>query len=370
MQKGEDRNFLRFAAALKILVGSSISVTGLDRAKGLLQDYLLEFSKLYGRSEMKPNHHWAVHVPDQALDYGPLYGIWAFLTERLNKVLKNFNSNNWSGGLLEVSMMREFHRMAQLEGMTSGPNVPFELRWENEFIRLLFDTGENREALGTVQDAATHGRILYFLLKASLTYLSERTLSRVSPGDMVEKAFKIDDDAMRLALVEYYNRNDVKVHLPNAPQRAPNSKMLDSFAESYNYALLDGRRLTSTKYSRRGPGSCLIQIHFKGEIYAGEIRHLFCHTQQGISESGRTLMAFIVWMVPSTDTPLDDDSFIWHDFPEFGAETWIYKQYAKPNDANFPPQVLPLDEVQCQVSRETISYTEPPLWITTTMDRV
>jgi hypothetical protein len=73
--------------------------------------------QLYGANAMKPNHHWAVHVPEQVLDYGPLYGIWAFLTERLNKVLKNLNSNNWSGGLLEVSMMREFHRMAQLEGM-------------------------------------------------------------------------------------------------------------------------------------------------------------------------------------------------------------------------------------------------------------
>jgi hypothetical protein len=35
----------------------------------------------------------------------------------LNKVLKNMNSNNWGGGLLEVSMMREFHRMKQLDAM-------------------------------------------------------------------------------------------------------------------------------------------------------------------------------------------------------------------------------------------------------------
>ncbi|KAJ6529260.1 hypothetical protein B0H19DRAFT_968390 [Mycena capillaripes] len=103
MQEGEDRNFLRFAAALKILVGSSIT--------------------LYGKDEMKPNHHWAVHIPDQALDYGPLYGIWAFLTERLNKVLKNLNSNNWGNGLLEVSMMREFHRTAQLDGMVCGTDL-------------------------------------------------------------------------------------------------------------------------------------------------------------------------------------------------------------------------------------------------------
>ncbi|KAJ7869571.1 hypothetical protein B0H14DRAFT_2346007, partial [Mycena olivaceomarginata] len=91
MQEGEDENFLRFATALKIL--------------------------LYGMDKMKPNHHWAVHVPDQVLDFGPIYGFWAFLPERLNKVLKNLNTNNWGGGLLEVSMMREFHRMAQLDGM-------------------------------------------------------------------------------------------------------------------------------------------------------------------------------------------------------------------------------------------------------------
>jgi hypothetical protein len=77
--------------------------------------------------------------------------------------------------------------------------------------------------------------------------------------------------------------------------------------------LLDGRRVTSTTRSKRGAGSSLIQIYFKGEIYAGEIRHFFRHKQQGIPESNQTLMAFVVWMVPSTDTPLDNDSFIWYE---------------------------------------------------------
>ncbi|KAJ7885261.1 hypothetical protein B0H14DRAFT_2563900 [Mycena olivaceomarginata] len=69
---------------------------------------------------------------------------------------------NWGNGLLEVSMMREFHRTAQLDGMlngileeTSGENLPIELRWEHELIQLLFSTGD-REALGTIQDAAAH----------------------------------------------------------------------------------------------------------------------------------------------------------------------------------------------------------------------
>jgi hypothetical protein len=134
MHKDEPRNFLRFSTALKILVGSSITRDGLEEAKGLLRDYLLKFSEvltlaelqdifddvcsqLYGIGELKPNHHWTVHIPDQVEDYGPLYSFWTFLTERLNKVLKNLNGNNWSGGLLEVSIMREFHHIAQLDGM-------------------------------------------------------------------------------------------------------------------------------------------------------------------------------------------------------------------------------------------------------------
>jgi hypothetical protein len=61
---------------------------------------------------------------------------------------------------------------------------------------------------------------------------------------------------------------------------------------------------------------------------------------------------------------------VWYFSPELGVETWVYKQYAKPNDPDFPPQVLPMADIRCQVARGKIRYTKPPLWITTTMDRV
>jgi hypothetical protein len=56
--------------------------------------------------------------------------------------------------------------------------------------------------------------------------------------------------------------------------------------------------------------------------------------------------------------------------PQLGAETWEYDTYADPKDEDFPPIVLLLDEIHCQISRGKISHTTPPLWITTTMDRV
>jgi hypothetical protein len=66
---------------------------------------------------MKPNHHWAVHTADQIRDFGPMHDFWTFLTERLNKILKNVNNNNWGGGRLEISMMRAFGRDSQFETM-------------------------------------------------------------------------------------------------------------------------------------------------------------------------------------------------------------------------------------------------------------
>ncbi|KAJ7637482.1 hypothetical protein B0H17DRAFT_1106908 [Mycena rosella] len=154
MQKGEDRNFFRFATALTILVGSSISIQstdppqGLEKAEKLLRDYLLGFSEVVAPiwpEEMKPDHHWAVHIPDRVPDYGPLYSFWALLTER--------KRNNWTGGLLKVSMMREFHRTAQLDEV-------------------------NKDALGTIEDAAAH----------------ERESTRVLAGSIAARAERIQDD--------------------------------------------------------------------------------------------------------------------------------------------------------------------------------
>jgi hypothetical protein len=39
-----------------------------------------------------------------------MVGFWTFLFERLNKILKSYNTANHAGGELEVSFFREFHR--------------------------------------------------------------------------------------------------------------------------------------------------------------------------------------------------------------------------------------------------------------------
>lgn len=137
MNPNDANNFLKLAAALKIMFGRSVLVEDLERAKALLLEYLqgyLEVSVLkllhiefvywlplqMYPEDVKPNHHWSTHNPKQILDFGPVYHFWSFTNERLNKVLKSFTTNNHNGGDIEVSFFRAFCRDARLREIVSG----------------------------------------------------------------------------------------------------------------------------------------------------------------------------------------------------------------------------------------------------------
>lgn len=138
MQREEATLFLKLAESIKIYTSSTISLAGLVRAGRLMNEYVTDFKRvrhhmlprlsrltvlgwqIYGASELKPNHHYALHTAPQVQDYGPIYNYWAFLTERLNGLLKTFNLNNWGGGRLEVSMMRAFMRDVFVKTLVSA----------------------------------------------------------------------------------------------------------------------------------------------------------------------------------------------------------------------------------------------------------
>ncbi|KAJ7821384.1 hypothetical protein B0H14DRAFT_3471571 [Mycena olivaceomarginata] len=352
MVRGEELNFLLFAQALKILVGSTIRIDKVPVAADLLTKYLLEFAQLYGADEMKPNHHWAVHIPDQILDFGPVYTFWAFLTEWLNKILKNLNSNNWTGGRLEVSMMREFHRTvafdAVVENLLSDSNLP-EL--ERNIIKALTEDAEKDEALGTIQDAARDAQIS----------------TRVQAGSVAQAAEKLSDVICR-AMEQYYNKTRTQVHQPLAPNPPPNTVPLKLHAVAYNFALLDGRRITPTSRSKRNSAGSSIQARIGDKRCAGEIHTIFVHQQPGVQDSTDRLLVAVNWMRRSKWTPLENPTFVWDDYPELGVETWELDQYVDPL-SNDPPTIIPLADIHCQLCRGRVTHVSPKLWMTITLDR-
>lgn len=139
----------------------------------------------------------------------------------------------------------------------------------------------------------------------------EHGVSRVVPGSIAENSILIQDDHIRLGLFNYYNRDGPRVHFNRQAPRDGTS-MLSAYMDTYNYALLDGRRLASTTRSKRGSaGSSIIQTQYNGEGHVGEIHNIFSHKQPGVPNSDVTVMVSVAWMKRSTETPLDHNSFIW-----------------------------------------------------------
>jgi hypothetical protein len=59
--------------------------------------YLAGIKELFPDYNLKPNHHYALHIPDILLAFGPLHGTWAFSIERLIGRLQKLNSNSKIG---------------------------------------------------------------------------------------------------------------------------------------------------------------------------------------------------------------------------------------------------------------------------------
>ncbi|KAJ7812539.1 hypothetical protein B0H14DRAFT_2605653 [Mycena olivaceomarginata] len=255
--------------------------------------------------------------------------------------------------------MREFHRSTRINSVLNQVSqIPVQrnspLQFERDLAKIILGASElDAEAIGTVQDAAradTQGG------------------SRVVPGSVAKSMQVEEEDIVCLGLFKYYNRKEPQVYFSRRP--IVGAAMLSLVVEFHDFAILDGKRLTPTARSRRNTaGSSLIQFRYQGEAFAGEVRQLLRHVQPGVPTSANVILAYVSWMKRSNLTPLDGGRFPWDNHPQLGVETWEYDTYANPKDENFPPIVMPLDEIHCQISRGTISHTEPPLWITTTMDR-
>lgn len=172
---------------------------------------------------------------------------------------------------------------------------------------------DNAEAIGTVQDAANAGELShfsYYIYKLySLTEIHNG--SRVVAGSIAKAGFHLPEkDILRYGLFTYYNTEKSQVHYGGDPTHG--TEMLSPFVDFYEFALLDGKRITPTSRSRRNTaGSSIIQARYNNEAYAGEVRHLIQHRQPGISADNSTMLAHVLWMKRSNLTPLDAGKFPW-----------------------------------------------------------
>ncbi len=68
-----------------------------ERYAFYMKRYISGIKELFPDYNLKPNHHYALHIPDILLAFGPLHGTWAFSVERLIGRLQKLNSNSKIG---------------------------------------------------------------------------------------------------------------------------------------------------------------------------------------------------------------------------------------------------------------------------------
>lgn len=175
--------------------------------------------------------------------------------------------------------------------------------------------GDGHEASGTIQDAAAetgfdgmfhiinfHRNLLIFG-----SSLESNSYLHVQAGPLIPNPQRLSD-AARVALFTHYNSlQPHSVHYALEANPHPGSLQLNDFALYYQFALLDGRRITPLARSTRdSAGSSLVKVNYRHESFYGEVINIFSHTQPEIA-NGTRLLAELRWMIELPLVPVEDD---------------------------------------------------------------
>lgn len=88
------RNFCDLVTCTNIICSYTSSELGSRMLALHYKSYGQSSASLFRECRIVPNHHYAYHIPEQLLYWGPLMHLSEFAFERQNGLLQKFNSNN------------------------------------------------------------------------------------------------------------------------------------------------------------------------------------------------------------------------------------------------------------------------------------
>ncbi|KAJ7712854.1 hypothetical protein B0H16DRAFT_1811810 [Mycena metata] len=343
MFKNDPDLLLKLATCCKILLAGTIDVATLPRAQQLLEDYLAGF--LANHPDLvKPNFHYITHIFKIIRDFGPVYGFWTFLFERLNKLLKSYDTNNHGDGELELTFFREFHRDANLREVLSQlaqregrEGLTPEEQCVAANARLILAT--DGDVRGTLASMTTEVEDLCVDLdtKFSLGLAVHRDLPPY----------------LQRSILEYYNSTyPTTPIIARAAEIGSNTPhfFLHGSVTVHSYFILDGRRIASST-SMTDAASSLVQMDAGGTRYVGQIYNILTHHQPGL-ERPQWLLD-IRWMRRC----LDVDMSPWQPYPELEVFAWDHGKFLRDGDIG-PGRIVPISAVLSQACRLTIDWKQ------------
>ncbi|KAI0072971.1 hypothetical protein K474DRAFT_1686422 [Panus rudis PR-1116 ss-1] len=290
-------NFLKLCHSLQLLLSGAITEAEISKAEQLVQSYCVELIELYGPDVIKPNHHYAIHLGQFVRDHGPLYCFWTFLFERMNKVLKTFKTNNHSGGEIETTFFREFHRSVRVsQTLSRASSLPAGSGLPSAVEAMYRATADDR---GTVQSLASE------LDKASELHgikfqLSKKAEKMDLPQDVYNTLLEYFGDRFpTIKLCPWLSMTMDADHIPMQPT-----------ASFFDHVILCQNRVTSaTRSNAQAESLITVRTSDLGRTWVGELQHIFKFSQAPL---GSHHFGFVRWLKPlrsdlsAKDTPWEN----------------------------------------------------------------
>jgi hypothetical protein len=126
-------------------------------------------------------------------------------------------------------------------------------------------------------------------------------------GPPVHMLGKLTDRAW-VSLYRQYNHLRKQIYYHTERDKPTGAVFLNSHAQFYSYALIDGRRITPVSESRSLKASAaVVKVIIDEMMHVGEVLHVLQHAQEGLDRSQTPVYAEMRWMVRKMLSPIEDD---------------------------------------------------------------
>ncbi|KAH9924357.1 hypothetical protein B0H21DRAFT_712451, partial [Amylocystis lapponica] len=344
----DPKNFLKLSEALRILMDDILTSADIDHADRLLREYNTELITLYGASCIRPNHHYSIHTADFVRDFGPLHDFWSFLFERLNKLLKSYNTNNHGDGALETTFFAEFHRTSASSRVVTlmahqMPDQPLVQR------------------LGQVMLKATHDA------RGTVAGLASWAKETDKDLDQAHEIKKFSSETYRILLRFLQQRYpDWHLHSMLGKAHFADSQPMHNIGVFFDYVVVGGKRYyASGKTGTRHSSYVEVYSSFASSnpSTCGELLEVFQFQQNPTMQPlwyGR-----IRWFKP-WNGPRED---IWTYFTRLDVRLWYLEEY-QPLDTVCA--IISLQDIKGYLGLKTVTVrpNNQKVWATISLDHV
>lgn len=196
-----------------------------DKYMFYMTHYLKGIQDLYPHYDLKPIHHYALHIPEILDLFGPLHGTWGFFLERLIGCLQKMNTNSKIGnyeflilhrlctqpvplGEIETSVMLTFCRRSNLIRTVEADDCPRVLKeaWDTFCSRIGIPDLELGVSQSQHPPPSAHG----LCSKASTQSLLDPDIYDALVATLAHRCKPLRSISKEAHLYHYYTHNSVQ----------------------------------------------------------------------------------------------------------------------------------------------------------------